>query len=421
MKLVIPLEIGPRARRLLIGLTAFAIALDFGKVAHRRMTFGGDFDIARKFGGRFLEGDYLYANGLNFVYLPTAAMYFSPLAVLPTPLAFFMWFSLAVLCLWLTLWMWHQMVSQNSAEITYQGFVVGLVTVFLASHFIVRDLDDGGPHAILLAILSAGIYSAFKQRMYQSALWLGLASAIKVTPAVFIPFLLWKREWRLAAYTALASAFWIALPILRMGPASWYRAMHAWFVAAAGFAVGLNAEKTFRGVKVIHNQSFHAACLYLFEKSSVPPRLANGLAIVATFGLVILFCWVTRFRYISLNDRTWPSESASLLVLLVLLSPVTWEQHLVLMIPTLYLITAEEVATAEIRGGILVLMILFVLLSLVFTRDLIGKENYMILLEYHVQTLCMLIVFSIALLSHPPSIENGSRNYLDEPILIRGD
>jgi hypothetical protein len=206
-----------------------------------------------------------------------------------------------------------------------------------------------------------------------------------------------------------------------MGPVSWYRAMHAWFAAAAGFAVGLNAEKTFRGIKVIHNQSFHAACLYLLEKSSVSPRLANGLAIVATIGLVILFCWVTRCRYISLNDRTWPAESASLLVLLVLLSPVTWEQHLVLMIPTLYLITAEEVATAEIKGGVLVLLILFVLLSLVITRDLIGKVNYMILLEYHVQTLCMLIVFSIALLSHPTSIENGSSNYLDEPVLIHGN
>jgi alpha-1,2-mannosyltransferase len=421
MKLVVPFEIGPRARRLLIGLTAFAIALDLGKVAHRRMSFGGDFDIARKFGGRFLDGDYLYANGLNFVYLPSAAMYFSPLAILHSPAAFVTWFSLAILCLWLTLRMWHQMVSPHSAGITHRGFVVGLVTVFLASHFIVRDLDDGGPHAILLAILSAGIYSASKQRMYQSALWLGLATAIKVTPGVFIPFLLWKREWRLAVYTTLAGAFWIALPILRMGPVSWYRAMHAWFAAAAGFAVGLNAEKTFRGIKVIHNQSFHAACLYLLEKSSVSPRLANGFAIVATIGLVILFCWVTRCRYISLNDRTWPAESASLLVLLVLLSPVTWEQHLVLMIPTLYLITAEEVATAEIKGGVLVLLILFVLLSLVITRDLIGKVNYMILLEYHVQTLCMLIVFSIALLSHPTSIENGSSNYLDEPVLIHGN
>ena len=269
--MIAALDLGPRMRRLLIAVVALVVALDLAKVAHRRMQFGGDFDISREFGRRFLTGEYLYKNGLHFVYLPSAAMYFSPLAMLPTPLAFLAWFSIALLCIWLTVGMWHRMVSQQDAVVARRGFIIGFITVILASHFLIRDLDDGGTHAILLAILTAGIYSIFNRRIGLGATWLGLATAIKVTPGLFVPFFIWKREWRLAAYTAFASACWIALPILRMGPLTWYHDMHQWIFSAAGFAIGKNAAMVFRGTKRIHNQSLHAACAYLFEGTSIGP------------------------------------------------------------------------------------------------------------------------------------------------------
>ncbi len=401
--MIAALNLGPRTRRLLIALVALVVALDLGKDARRRMHFGGDFDISREFGRRFLTGEYLYKNGLHFVYLPSAAMYFSPLAMLPSWIAFLAWFSIAIVCVWLTLRMWHRMVSQEDAVVARRGFVIGLIAVFLASHFLIRDLDDGGPHAILLAIITAGIYFIFKRRIGLGATWLGLATAIKVTPGLFVPFFVWKREWRLALYTAFASACWIVLPILRIGPVTWYRYMYQWLFSAAGFAVGQNAAMTFRGVKRIHNQSLHAACAYLLEKTSMSPQLSNEVAILLTIGVVALFCWVTRRRYSSFDSPAWPAESSTLLVLMVLLSPITWEQHLVLTLPALYLIVAEEAGTSDPEIGVMALMIVFVLLALVFTRDLIGKDNYAVLLGYHVQTICMLIVFSIAVLKHSTS------------------
>jgi alpha-1,2-mannosyltransferase len=401
--LIAALDLGPRTQRLLIALVALVVALDLGKVVHRRMHFGGDFDISREFGRRFLTGEYLYKNGLHFVYLPSAAMYFSPLAMLPTPIAFLAWFTIAILCAWLTLRMWQRMVSQQDPVVARRGFLIGFCAVFLASHFLIRDLDDGGPHVILLAILSAGIYSTFNRRTGLGATWLGLAIAIKVTPGLFIPFFLWKREWRLAFYTAFASACWIALPILRMGPVTWYHDMYQWVFSAAGFAIGKNAAMVFRGKKTIHNQSLHAACLYLLEKTAMSAQLSNDIAILVTISVVVVFCWITRRRFESFSDPAWPAESSALLVLMVLLSPITWEQHLVLMLPALYLIVAEGAGTTDLEIGIIAPMTVFVLLALVFTRDLIGKENYAVLLGYHVQTICTLIVFSIALLKHPSS------------------
>jgi hypothetical protein len=114
-------------------------------------------------------------------------------------------------------------------------------------------------------------------------------------------------------------------------------------------------------------------------------------------GMFVLFGWLTRRRYDSFGQPAWPVESAILLVLTVLLSPITWEQHLVLMIPALYLITAQAVEATSVDRGLIVSMIVFVLLSLILTRDLLGKDDYAVLLSYHIQTLCMLIVLGVAL------------------------
>jgi hypothetical protein len=186
--------------------------------------------------------------------------------------------------------------------------------------------------------------------------------------------------------------------------------MHDWVVSAVGFAIGRNpAADLFYGPKRINNQSLHAACVYLLERSSTSPQLANDVAIVAAIGVTALFCWVARQPYATLDDPGWLFECAALLVLVALLSPITWEQHLVLTLPALYLITAEEVGTSDLRGAILALMLLFVLLSVVLTRDLLGKQNYDVLLGYHIQTLCMLIVFGVVLLRHPTTRQNAGR------------
>jgi len=202
------LEIRARSRRAILGLVAIIVALVAAKIAHGRMSFGGDFDIERKFGQRFLTGEFLYKNGLNFPYLPADAMYVSPLAMLPTPVAFAVSFSLAILCLYLTVRLWNRMVSHDAPYAAKHSFMIGLVAIALSSHFIIRDLGDAGPNVFLTIILTAGIYAAFQSRKYLSATWLGLATAIKVTPGIFLPFLIWKREWRLALYTSFAAAIW---------------------------------------------------------------------------------------------------------------------------------------------------------------------------------------------------------------------
>ncbi len=89
------------------------------------------------------------------------------------------------------------------------------------------------------------------------------------------------------------------------------------------------------------------------------------------------------------------------MVLALLLSPVTWLQHLVLMMPALYLIVAEDRGVKKLGKAAPSAMWAYVVLSLVLNRELLGRETYLLLLSYHTHTLGMLLVLGGAPVGTP--------------------
>ena len=79
-------------------------------IVHRRATHTGDFDVSREFGRRFLAGEDLYAGGLHYPYMPTAALSFSPLRRSIRPSGLALRYAAALGCLWLTLRLLHTML-----------------------------------------------------------------------------------------------------------------------------------------------------------------------------------------------------------------------------------------------------------------------------------------------------------------------
>jgi uncharacterized membrane protein len=154
--------------------------------------------------------------------MPTGAMYFSLLALLDRSIGLALRYTAAIICLWMTCVLFHRMIKDRFKELAQANLILGIIAVALAGQFILYDLDDGGPHTILMGMLVGAVYAVWKGREKFAAIWFGLAIALKVTPGLFLLFFLWKRQWRLALYTAVATACWIILPIVWMGPASWW-------------------------------------------------------------------------------------------------------------------------------------------------------------------------------------------------------
>jgi alpha-1,2-mannosyltransferase len=100
------------------------------------------------------------------------------------------------------------------------------LTILLALRPIMSDLQHGNVNLFILFLVVAALFAYRRRRDVAAGLMLGLAIACKVTPALFVPYFLWKRSWKALAGCAvgLALFLWPGLaPALFMG---WDRNEH---------------------------------------------------------------------------------------------------------------------------------------------------------------------------------------------------
>jgi alpha-1,2-mannosyltransferase len=378
----------PVTQRAIVLLVVAIVTAQAAVIANRRATRVGHFDVSREFGRRLLAGEPLYAGGLHYPYMPSAALYFAPLALLPPGLGLAARYAIALGCLWLSLHLLHRMVSARARALAGQGLALAALTLILASHYVLRDLDDGGPHLIVLAMLVAGIWFIWRDRPLAGAAWLGLAAALKAPNGLFIAFFLYRREWRLAAATAAALAAWTLLPAAWMGPASWWQHQRLWARTAITSAVGAPGPSVAESEGRVQNQALRAVLQRHGAAASAVAIAGLGALVAAT-----LLAWRRSRR----SARTqWPAESSAVLLLSLLLSPVTWVQHLVLLVPALYLIAAVQRDTG-LRGPAAAAMGLYFVLAVILNRELLGRDAYLFLLAHGLHTVCILLVLGVLL------------------------
>ena len=388
-----------RFQRLLMAACIVAVTVNGIAVVYLRAPRFRDFDLHRTIGQWFLAGQGLYGCGVCYPYMPTAAMYFSLLALVDRSIGLALRYTAAIICLWLTCMLFHWMIRDRFKELAQANIILSLITVVLAGQFILYDLDDGGPHTILMGILVGAVYAVWKGREKLGALWFGLAIALKVTPGLFLPFFMWKRQWRLAFYTAVATACWMILPMVWMGPASWWAHQQIWTQVAAGSAIGYKTPFAHINEDNIRNSGIQPALMrYLVTLSpdhplrqsdpgyvailDLPPTHARILAISAAIGLLIGFCWWTRQPYIGPGDPEWPRECSAVLILMLFLSPLTWIQHLPWLVPALYWIVANAGSHEGLSQLSKVAMGLYVMIAVVLNYELLGKHNYAMFLSF---------------------------------------
>jgi len=87
------------------------------------------------------------------------------------------------------------------------------------------------------------------------------------------------------------------------------------------------------------------------------------------------------------------------MILALLLSPITWNQHLVWLMPAVFIV----VAAARTNGGLSyagnVMLGVYVLLTMILNYEVLGRVRYEALKSYHPQGIAMLILFGLLLKS----------------------
>ena len=130
----------------------------------------------------------------------------------------------------------------------------------------------------------------------------------------------------------------------------------------------------------------------------LPPTLARILVISAITALLIGFCRYTRRPYGGPGDPEWARECSGLLILMLFLSPVTWIQHLPWIVPALYWIVAKACSHDGLSPLSKVAMGLYVMIAVVLNYEVLGKQNFLVFLNFKPFTIGMLLIFAVLLL-----------------------
>jgi alpha-1,2-mannosyltransferase len=313
-------------------LLAQAVVLALWPAAHLLMI---DLQVYRAGGEHLLAGTPLYDGGvlldLPFVYPPFAAIVFVPLTVLPLPVLKFGWTVVGVALV--------VFVVRRSAALV--GMRAGpavtalLVVVLLALDPIRTTFYLGQINVILLAVVLADVTG---RPTRWRGVGVGLAAAVKLTPLVFVVYLLLTGRIR-AAVTAMAT---------------FAAAVGLGFLVAPGESVTYWLQGTFAAADRISpvasttNHSLDG----LLARAGAPGWV--GLAATATLGAAGLVVAVLAHR------RGRPLLGVTVCGLLsAAVAPFAWSHHFVWFGPLVVLLahrawTGNRRATAGLAGVLVV-------------------------------------------------------------------
>jgi alpha-1,2-mannosyltransferase len=381
-----------------------------------------DFLWHRHLGEAFLEGEPYKAGGTH--YLPARTMLDAATAWLPYRIDRAVVYVAALAALAWTLLAWRRLAdgadrSRGGDEQAFDGRNGALaaigVTLVITAAYIQRDLDDCGLQLLLLFFLTAAAVALRAARPLACGFWLGLATAYKLTPVLFLPYLCWKGQWR-AAVSMVA-----ILGVLCLAPAVWLgwdknQEAHRQWWAQTQASLGAD-DPVENGVEPPspRNQALTLALARLVETYppghslyvdhplfaqflDLAPRQAKRVVQGALLLFAGLLAWQFRGGRSAGAAHRWPREWAIVTLLTAILSPLCWVQHLVLALPAVFLV----VRAALQRGGLArwqwcVAALAGVVMLFAGQRDLLGQGLFMVAMASKLHTWAALAVIALVL------------------------
>jgi hypothetical protein len=162
----------------------------------------------------------------NYPNPPIMALILEPFMRLPGVTGALAWFYLKVAMTLLAL-AWVFRVVQDAGT-PFPPWAKA-VTVLLSLRPILGDLNHGNVNLFILFLVIASLYSFHRRRDVASGVLLALAIACKVTPALFVPYFLWKRSWKVLGGCALGLVLFLWLvPAAFLGHEHNTTLLHSW-------------------------------------------------------------------------------------------------------------------------------------------------------------------------------------------------
>jgi alpha-1,2-mannosyltransferase len=282
------------------------------------------------------------ANGGHYTYPPITFLVFGPLSHLRLGSAHAIMIAVGVVALAAVVWLTMRMVGVRPGV----GMVGAALAVTGAGLWIqpVHDSLDQGQVNILLMLLVITDFALSNKRGHGALI--GIAMAIKLTPAIFVVYLLLIRRTR-AAITAVVVAVGLTGLGFLIAPGDSVRYwLHGLFMNTAYVMAPIKSPAD------VSNQSINGAVTRLVGQHTII-SLVVALA-VAVAGLIV-----------AVRAHRRGAEVAGILATAItglLVSPLSWHEHWVWIVPVIVWATAVAIrlsATAPILAPALPVAITF--------------------------------------------------------------
>src|SRR5262249_41636819 len=187
-----------RQQWFVLGLLLFFVGLSiqYGtKALDARSTSRSAFERWRN---QILELDHgtdIYQS-FNYPNPPIMALLLYPLALLPPPWGALCWFYLKVGMALAAVVLVFRLVETPGRP--FPPWAKAL-TIFLSLRPVMGDLSHGNINLFILFLVVAALYAFRRGRDLSAGVLLALSIACKVTPALFVPYFVWKRAWKTVA------------------------------------------------------------------------------------------------------------------------------------------------------------------------------------------------------------------------------
>ncbi|MGP6173378.1 glycosyltransferase 87 family protein [Corynebacterium sp. A21] len=299
-----------------------------------------DFHVYREGALALLDGDNLYTRGyevrginLPFTYPPLAAMLFVPLTWIPMLLGAALWTLVTAALLWWCIVIVLRHCLPRLANSDHRVLATWLLPVALLFEPVRETLGFGQINVLLMAFVLVDTLS--RRPWLPKGVLIGLAAAIKLTPAVFILYFLVRRDWKSAAITVGSGIGFTLLAFVLNPTISWTYWLDT-----------LRDTGRIGGLAYTANQSIQGFLFRLLPENTVDP-VWLVLVALALIGIIAAMFRVHR-------AAVSPAESAVGLVVLnslvaLVCSPVSWSHHWVWLLP-LAIITGVTLCRARSAG-----------------------------------------------------------------------